>query len=318
MHNALNKAISIKSMNKIFSVFIFFHFSLILGCNDLNEKTVKVDFIQKSENSNERDGNDSVAPLRVAVAAIISPRETYTYYNELFKYISKKINRPIVFEQRKTYSEVNDMLINQTVDIAFVCTGAYIRNKKYCDVLVVPVCKNLPYYQGYIIVRKNSAFKSLKDLKGKSFAFTDPLSNTGKLYPELRVKKISNMKAEDFFSKIIYTNAHDMSIELVSKSLVDGASVNSLIYDYLASTNPERIENLRIIEKSEYFGIPPVVTSKGINKELRKKLEELFLNVNDDPDGQIILRKLLIDKFIITGDTLYNNVCSEYKESNNE
>lgn len=304
-----------KSVVKIFFVLSIISF---LGCFNENEKTIKIDFSKTSGKFKCDTLNDSIAPLRVAVAAIISPRETYTYYNELFKYISKKINRPIVFEQRKTYSEVNDMLINQTVDVAFVCTGAYIRNKKYCDLLVVPVCKNLPYYQAYVIVNKTSKVNNLTELKGKSFAFTDPLSNTGKLFPEIRVKLISNLKAENFFSKIIYTNGHDLSIELVSKNLIDGASVNSLIFDYLIVSTPDKVKNIKIIEKSEYFGIPPVVTSKGINKDLRLKLEELFLNAHENDEGALILKKLMINKFILTGDTLYNNVCSEYKESNNE
>lgn len=309
------KMITLKAEGMMLTLFCIMLFS---GCDDRKESTVKVNFSNTAEVVKIKSEVDSVKPLRVAVAAIISPRETYSYYNDLFRYISVKIDRPIVFEQRKTYSEVNNMLLNQSVDIAFICTGAYIRNKSYCNILVVPVCKGITYYQGYIITNKSSSIGNFDKLKGKTFAFTDPLSNTGKLFPEIKVKKNYNLKTEEFFSKVIYTNAHDISIELVSKNIVDGASVNSLIFDYFEAFNPEKIKNIKIIDKSGYFGIPPIVTSKGIDPDLRKKLEELFLKVHKDPEGAVILKKLMIDRFVLSGDTLYNDICSEYKESGYE
>jgi phosphonate transport system substrate-binding protein len=298
-----------------------FRFSIIFliivaGCKNFSSDAVKVDFSKTSKNINVNNLNDTVTPLRVAVSAMTSPSETFNYYIELFDYISEKINRPVKFEQRKTYSEINEMLKNHQVDVAFVCSGAYIINKEHCELLAIPIINGLPYYQAFIIANKNSTIHSLKDLKGKSFAYTDILSNTGKLYPDRRINELYHLTGKEFFSKTIYSHAHDISIQLVSKNVVDAASVDGLIYDYISIKTPDKIKNIRIIEKSEYMGMPPVVTSKSIDKELRNKLEKIFLTIHADPKGKNILDSLRIDKFALTSDTLYNNIisCASAKE----
>ncbi|MBI4930762.1 MAG: phosphate/phosphite/phosphonate ABC transporter substrate-binding protein [Bacteroidetes bacterium] len=287
-------------------------FSIVaIGCNNFDsDNVVQIDFSKTTKNVNANTVNDTVSPLRVAVSAMTSPSETFNYYIELFDYISKKINKPVKFEQRKTYSEINEMLAKHQVDIAFICSGAYIINKEHCELLVIPIINGLPYYQAYIIANKNSSIHSLKDLKGKSFAFTDPLSNTGKLYPERRINELFHLTGRDFFSKTIYSHAHDISIQLVSKNVVDGASVDGLIYDYVSKKSHDKIKNIRIIEKSEYMGMPPVVVSKNFDKELKNKIEEIFLNIHNDPEGKKILDDLMIDKFALTSDTLYKNIIS--------
>lgn len=300
---------------------ISLRFSIVLllfvaiSCKNFKNDVVTVDFTKTTISENTTNQNDSVTPLRVAVAAMISPSETFIYYKELFDYISVKINRPIKFEQRKTYSEINEMLAKHQVDIAFVCSGAYIRNKENCELLVIPIIHAMPYYRAYIIVNNSTSLYTFKELRGKTFAYTDPLSNTGKLYPDRRIKKLFHQSGKSFFSKTIYTHAHDNSIQLVSKNVVDAASIDGLIYDYISKKSPEKVKNIRIIEKSEYMGIPPVVTSMGIDKELKKKLEGIFLNIHNDSLGKIILNELMIDKFVVTSDTLYNKLDSMTKSS---
>ena len=272
-------------------------------------KTKTVDFSVKDIPGTKNNSPDSIPVLNVAVSAIISPRQTFNYYKELFAYISGKIHHRIEFKQRRTYQEVNNLIHNREVDLAFVCSGAYIEEKELgdVDILVVPLCNGKPFYQAYIITNKSSDINSFEDLRGKSFAFTDPLSNTGKLYADKRLADFHS-SPDSFFSSIVYTHAHDISMQLVSKKVVDGATVDGLIYDYMAKFHPERVKNLKIIEKSEYFGIPPVVIPSGLNDKLKEQLKDVFLSIHKDPAGKRILNKLLIDRFIIGDDSNYNNI----------
>ncbi len=72
----------------------------------------------------------AVAPLRVAVAAVISPRGNVDSYTPLLNYLADKLNRPVEMVQRRTYAEVNDLLADGQVDVAFVCTSAYVAGKQ--------------------------------------------------------------------------------------------------------------------------------------------------------------------------------------------
>ncbi|NOR88335.1 MAG: PhnD/SsuA/transferrin family substrate-binding protein, partial [Bacteroidales bacterium] len=158
-----------------------------------------------------------------------------------------------------------------------------------------------------IITQKNAPINSFADFENKSFAFTDPLSNTGRLFPLQQLSK-THIKESDFFMKTIYTYGHDISIQMVNRGIIDGASVHGLIYDYLAINNPEKVANVKIIQRSETFGIPPVVTPVTLSQKKVNKYREIFLHIHQDSAGKKILDKLHIDRFMVIGDTLYNNV----------
>jgi len=76
--------------------------------------------------------------LRVAVAAILSPQGTIESYQSLINYLKARTGKNVVLIQRKTYQETNNLLARRVVDVAFVCTGAYMQGRNYMDVLVIP------------------------------------------------------------------------------------------------------------------------------------------------------------------------------------
>ena len=139
--------------------------------------------------------------LRVAVAAMVSPKETLIYYEELLQYIGNQINYDVNLIQRKTYSEVNELLPKRLIDLAFVCSGPYAngREKYRFEGIATPVVRDKPFYQSYLIVHKDSPFHTLEDLRGKIFAFTDPDSNTGSLVPRFWLHEL-NVSPPSFFN----------------------------------------------------------------------------------------------------------------------
>ncbi len=277
------------------------------SCSYYDNKTVTVDF--KEQKSGNPPSKPDSEPVYVAIASMTSPKVTYKYYSDLVHYISRKINRPILVKQKKTYEEVNELLKDGSVDFAFICSGAYIEIKKknLVYLLVAPVIDGKTTYNAFIITQKNNNIHSFLGLKGKSFAYTDPLSNTGKLYPSWLLKKwgFANKR---FFSKTVYTYAHDESIQMVNRGIVDGASVHSLIYNYIAAFEPEEEKNIKIIDTSQNFGMPPVVTPVSLSKEKYDMYQSVFLNIDKDSIGRAILKKLKIDKFVNVSDTIYNSV----------
>jgi phosphonate transport system substrate-binding protein len=126
-------------------------------------------------------------------------------------------------------------------------------------------------------------------------------------YPLKRLHDL-NTTPEAFFSKTSLSNAHNNSIELVSRGLVDGASVNSLIFDYIKETEPEKVANLKIIETSIPFGMPPLVVSNNINKVLEQDLYNILTNMVKNKQGRDILRSLMINRFVPASDTIYDGI----------
>jgi phosphonate transport system substrate-binding protein len=249
------------------------------------------------------------APLRIAVGAMITPKEGFAYYKRLLDYIEEKMDMQVKFVDKESYAEINSLLRSGEIDVAFVCSGPYVdgHDEFGLKLLVVPQAYGETVYYSYVIVPAESPVEDFHGLRGKTFAFTDPKSNTGKLVPTYVLAKMGEPPGS-FFGKHIFTYAHDKSIKLVAMGLVDGAAVDSLIWEYANKTNPEHTSKTRIIWKSPPYGIPPVAVRPGIGAGLEEKLKETLLGVHEDEEGREILKGMMIERFVPGDDRAYDTI----------
>jgi len=240
---------------------------------------------------------------------MISPKETIDHYQELLSYIGEKLDRDVQFIQRKTYEEINELIRKGQVDMAFICTGPYAsgRERYGFEALATPIVRGEPYYKSYLIVNQDSPFKNLEDLRGRKFAFTDPQSNTGALIPTYWLNEIGETP-ESYFQSVNFTYSHDNSILAVAKSLVDGATVDSHIWEFYNRRDPTHTSKTRIIKKSIPFGSPPFVAAANLPKELKSKVRDILLGLHNEEAGQKILGELLIDRFAPVQEEWYESV----------
>lgn len=248
-------------------------------------------------------------PLRVAVATIISPRGTLESYSPLFDYLASKLGRPVQVVQRGTYAEVNDLIRTGDVDMAFICTYSYVESHRRfgTELLATPQVNSKTTYQAYLITPADSDARSILDLRGRTFAFTDPMSHTGRFVPTWLLMQHGE-RPDTFFSRIIYTYSHDNSVKAVATRLVDGAAVDSLVYEFAVARAPEIGEKTRIIWRSPPYAAPPVVVPPGLDPQLKRTLQEVLLTAHLDREGRQALAALQIDRFVILDDTAYDSV----------
>jgi len=246
--------------------------------------------------------------LRVAIAAVFSPQGSAESYAPLLDYLSAKLGRPIERVQRRTYAEVNDLLRTGDVDLAFVCTSSYLLGHEQfgLELLVVPQVNGKTTYSAEIIVATKSSISEVADLQGKVFAFTDPTSFSGRIYPAYLLQQMG-VVPESFFSRFFFTYSHDKAIYAVDEGQADAASVDSLVLDFALKRDPALMQKIRVIHTSPAFGIPPVVVSPSIRPQLRAVLTEILLNMNLDSDGLIALQVLDYDGFITSSDDNYQS-----------
>ncbi len=296
--------------HRLFITLLAFIFSLAIlsGCGSETDIRV-VDFSRKVVVEQPGKQQPDHPHLKVAVAAMISPKDTFVYYRQLLDYIGRNLGVKVHFIQRKTYGEINELLGKGQIDLAFICSGPYVVGKeKYgFELLATPEVQKSHFYQSYLIVNKASQYQNMKDLRGRIFAFTDPDSNTGKLVPTYWLSQMGE-RPETFFNKTIYTYSHDNSIMAVAKSLVDGAAIDSLIWEYYHQKNPVFTSRTRIIRKSEPYGIPPIVASRNLTPDLKDRTRQVLFAMHRDPGGQKILNELMIDRFTPTQDAWYDSI----------
>ena len=277
-----------------------------VGCERREAKEIS---LKDTKRLGSRPLDQRGAPLRIAMGAMITPKEGFFYYEKMKRYIEGELGRPVQLIDRDNYGEVNQLLESGGADAAFICAGPYVEGRVRfgIELLAMPLVNGVPQYYSYIIVHKDSKMRALSDLRGKSFAFSDPGSNPGKIVPTYLLS-LMNETPDTFFKKYIYTYSHDKSVRVVAEKLADGAAVDSLIFDYLARNDPEYTSQVKIIQKSLPHGIPPVVVRPNLPAETKQRLRKTFLHMHESPIGGAILAGMNIDKFVAGDDRNYDSI----------
>lgn len=244
--------------------------------------------------------------VRVAFAALVSPQESFYKYQNLVNYLEAQIGRKIEVVRRQTYQEVNDLLGTGEVDFGFICSLSYVigLDEGTLTGIAAPIVDGSSFYRSYLICRSDSGFSMLEDLKGKTFAFTDPLSYTGRL-SMLKLLYDQTGYGEDYFREVFYTYSHDSSIHAVHLGIVDAASVDGLIYEELVAAQSDLVSNVNVIYKGPAAGMPPVVASTKADEGLRNEFQKALLGMAADEAGRPILEGLGYDQFEVPDDNNY-------------
>lgn len=247
--------------------------------------------------------------LRVAITGVLSPMKTLEQYQGLLAFMERTLGRRVTLILKPSYTEINDLIRGGQADVAFVCSLPYVKgNEEFgMQLLVAPQMYGKTTYYSYLIVSKESRATSLGDLRGTRFAFADPISNSGSLAPNYQLYLLGETLAS-FFSQYIYTYSHDNSIIAVADKLVDGAAVDSLVYEQMAAANAEIAAKTKVIARWGPYGIPPVVVSPTIAPGLKQQLQDFFLNLHRSAEGAQILKSLDIDQFVVVPDSIYDPV----------
>lgn len=258
---------------------------------------------------------ESRKPFIFAVSAMTSPATTLERFSELRDYLATKLDRPVVMKQRRTYKEINQLLEHNSVSMAFTCTGGFLdgRSAFGLEALVAPVVHGEIRYQSFIIAHPRETVQNLSELKGRVFAFTDPLSLTGHIYPTAKINALG-YKTNRFFKKTFYTASHDKSIAAVANGLADAAAVDSLIYKALLKDPQSLAHKVKVIEVSEYFGMPPIVVAPSMTKEEKLLLLKTLLDMATDPEGKRVLEALGFNGFRIPHAAMYHSALMLIKQ----
>lgn len=298
-------------MNKLLLFLVVTFLSpLLFGCTNPSPSKI-VGYVDLQDLQPIEVPKQEMAPLRVAVASVVSPAGTIKSYEPVLDYLEKQFNRPVELIQRRTYLETNELIANGEVDLAFVCTSAYVAgNASFeMELLAAPQVNGETVYYSLLIVPWESSAQSMADLRNKVFAFTDPISLSGRMYPTYLVQQLG-FSPEKYFSQTFFTYNHDEAIRAVANKLADGAAVDSLVYDFAVNRDPKLAEKVRVIHRSPPFGIPPVVVSPNLDPDLKRELQKVLLGMADTAEGREALASIGVEKFTTIDDHAYDDVRS--------
>ena len=171
-------------------------------------------------------------------------------------------------------------------DIAWYGGKTYIKAVEIADAEafaagVRPGEKNANYY-AYFVVRKDSKVKKFSDIKGKVLSLNSIGSTSGDLIPQVELAKINlSTKNKDDFKNVFYAGSHDACLLAVLNKQSDVCGMSSRNFEARLADSTFKIEQIRIIHKSDAVPPPPLAYSKRIPLEDRKKIKKAVLEAHE-------------------------------------
>ncbi|MCQ9395178.1 phosphonate ABC transporter substrate-binding protein [Pseudomonas viridiflava] len=160
-------------------------------------------------------------------------------------------------------------------------------------------------YWSLLIVRKDSPINSVEDMlknaKTLTFGNGDPNSTSGYLVPGYYVFAKNHVDASTAFKRTL-NSSHEVNALSVAKGQLDVATFNTESWDRLAVTQPDKVEQLKVIWKSPLIPADPMVWSKALSDGNKAKIREFFASYGDTDEEKTVLKNMQLGKFLKSSD----------------
>jgi phosphonate transport system substrate-binding protein len=201
------------------------------------------------------------------------------------------------FVQRGSYREVVDLLLNDQVEVAWLCGHPLVLYASRLSVVAVPRYRGEPLYLSHLVVPQSDTHtRSVADLRGRVFAYSDPLSNSGFLVPRAEIAR-SGHDPSTYFRRSFFTFSHRKVVGAVQVGLADAGAVDGYVWDTLAAQQPATVAGLRVAWRSQPHGFPPVVARVNWDAARRQSLRDALCSMTQAEEGLALLKRLNLDAF---------------------
>jgi phosphonate transport system substrate-binding protein len=221
-----------------------------------------------------------------------NPEKLLGDLDQITAYLSDELAIPVKGFVTQDHAAAVEALRNGDADISFMGALPYVlaHDQTGAEVILAEVYRGSPVYTGRIFVRKDSGIETLEDLRGKSIAFADPISESGYLYPlDLFVQAGYLARDEDpqsFFSNVYFAGGYQQSLQAVINGFVDAAGASQ--YAELLVT-PNQLEELTWIAESAPIPSHVVLARPGLDPSRVEAFKQVMLKLNE-PDYKHLLK----------------------------
>jgi phosphonate transport system substrate-binding protein len=155
-------------------------------------------------------------------------------------------------------------------------------------------------------VRRDAPFRSFPDLRGRSWAYNEPLSHSG--YGITRYHLVRLGETGGFFGEVVEAGFHDEAIRMVARGDVDGSAIDSQVLEIACRDDPELAASVRVVESLGPSTIQPVAVSRRVPQDLRETIRDVLLTLADDPVVRSALDHGLVERFAPVGPASYDDI----------
>jgi len=210
-----------------------------------------------------------------------TPVEDPAVYKDLFtdfqEYLSKATGKKVVYYSVQSNAAEVEAMRSGRLHIAGFSTGPTCFAVNLAGYVPIAVKGYEKEFQGYnliMVVKKDSPYQKLEDLKGKKIAHTSASSNSGNMAPRALFPKLGLTPDKDY--TVVYSGKHDQSVLGVVHGDYDAAPVASDVYDRMVRAGRVDKDALRIIYRSAMFPTSSFGYWSQLCPDLAKKIQDAF------------------------------------------
>ncbi|WP_096188018.1 phosphate/phosphite/phosphonate ABC transporter substrate-binding protein [Evansella halocellulosilytica] len=281
-------------------IFIVLIVVFLAGCSDDHEASGESGSNMTSDSDseeveNEADENNQEEWPEELVYAIIptEDQEEIISRHEVFaEYLSDRIGIPVTIFSGTDYNANIEAMRNDHVQIAYYGPFSYLLAKERAGAEPFAVHLKTPedeaFYTSQFITLEGNGIESFEDLEGKSFAWVDPTSTSGNLFPRshlINELSLTEDGVDDFLGATIFSGSHESSVLSVLNGDVEAAAISSgsgvrAIEQYADHRNGEKLFTF-----GETMDIPsaPYTYKETLPEDLKELIREAFYDALEEP-----------------------------------
>ena len=293
-------------MKKLLTVTLFLAGTIFTGCR--NKADLDANGMPGGLVIGVYTGGDNPAGVKSAMGAMGA-------------YFSKKLGMDVSFNYTTDYTSVIEAIRAKKVHVAYLSPFSYVLASQAHDITpIVTTGENgKPHmYHSVIFTNMKTGLNSMADVKANAkkltFCFADPASTSGHLIPHAYLVSIG-VNPDNGFKQTVFAGSHPASILSVASGKIDiGCSTKEYGIDLLTSHGVLKPGLIKVLWQSDPIVSSPIVVRNDLNKDLAKKLQNLYLNMSKDaPDVFSAYIKLYYSNpeklsYMAVQDSMYNGL----------
>ncbi|WP_375104977.1 phosphate/phosphite/phosphonate ABC transporter substrate-binding protein [Paenibacillus sp. RS8] len=222
----------------------------------------------------------------------------------LEKLLGDKLGIPVEVSVSTDYNTVIEAMASKKVDVGFLPPTAYVlaKEKGAAEVILqaqrfgvndetgAPTDELADFYKSMIIVKKDSAIKSVADLKGKKIAYQNVTSSAGFVWPAATLMDAGLDPLKDV--QAITVKGHDQGVLAVLNGDVDAAAIFQDARNVVLKDYPKVFEDTQVLAFTDKIPNDTISVRSDMNKEWMEKIQQAFIDIAADKEGHEIVKEI--------------------------
>ena len=205
-------------------------------------------------------------------------------FSPLCEYLKQQLGMEVELFIGSDYVTVVEALAAKKVDAMYVGPFSYVLAAQEANAEAITAgvdAEGKTYYHSLILTRSSGEIKSMDDLKARSkqltFAFVDPASTSGHLFPRVMLSK-AGIDPDKDFKQTIFAGSHPASLLAILNGKVDAGANSSGNYKKMIDQGVAKAEDFRILATSDPIPNTPLAVRRDLDLNLKAKFRQAILD----------------------------------------